>query len=80
VPWPEWAITTVVDTRDAWQTAWRAVSCHESQVAGYEQLSRLDGEHHQALWGRQCFYRVFSRVNGGRVRETDVFEGLRGVT
>ena len=77
VPWAEWAVTTVLDTRDAWQTAWRAVACHESQVGGYEQLSRLSPEHHHALWGRQSFYRVFSTVNAGRVRETDLFEGLR---
>jgi len=30
-------------------------------------LDYLDGE----------FYRVFSLVNGGRERETDLFEGLR---
>jgi LmbE family N-acetylglucosaminyl deacetylase len=79
VPWPDWAVTTVVDTRDAWQTAWRAVSCHESQVTAYEQLARLSDEHHQALWGRQCFYRVFSLTNGGRARETDLFEGIRAL-
>ena len=32
VPWPDWAITTVIDTRDLWSTVWRAVSCHESQM------------------------------------------------
>jgi LmbE family N-acetylglucosaminyl deacetylase len=76
VPWADWAVTTVVDTRDAWETAWRAVACHESQVSGYEQLSRLSPEHHHGLWGRQSFYRVFSTVNAGRVRETDLFEGV----
>jgi len=25
----------------------------------------------------QCFYRVFSMVNGGRACETDLFEGIR---
>ena len=77
VPWPEWAITTVIDTRDQWETVWRAVSCHESQIAGYERLKTLAPEHHEALWGHQTFYRVFSTVNGGRTRETDLFEGLR---
>lgn len=33
-PWPDWAITTVIDTTDVWPTVWRAVSCHESQLAG----------------------------------------------
>jgi LmbE family N-acetylglucosaminyl deacetylase len=77
VPWQDWEVTTVVDTRDAWETAWRAVQCHESQVGAYETLFRLSPEHHQALWGRQSFYRVFSLVNGGHARETDLFEGLR---
>ncbi len=77
-PWPDWAITTIVDTRAHWPTVWRAVSCHDSQVANYERLAHLAPEHHEGLWGRQYFYRVFSRVNGGRRRETDLFEGLRG--
>jgi LmbE family N-acetylglucosaminyl deacetylase len=77
VAWPDWAITTVLDTKEAWQTAWRAVSCHESQVSAYQALGALDEAHHHALWGRQCYYRVFSRVNGGRTIETDLFEGLR---
>src|SRR5262245_38447080 len=32
VPWPDWAITTVIDTRSFWSTVWRAISCHESQI------------------------------------------------
>src|SRR5689334_7943428 len=31
-PWPDWAITTAIDTRRYWPTVWRAVSCHESQM------------------------------------------------
>jgi LmbE family N-acetylglucosaminyl deacetylase len=77
VAWPEWQITTIVDTRARWETVWRAVSCHQTQVNAYEKLLQLPAEQHEALWGRQCFYRVFSRVNGGRQRETDLFEGLR---
>ena len=75
-PWPDWAVTTVLDTSDVWPTVWRAVSCHESQLAAYEPLKELPPEHHRALWGRQSFYRAFSLVNGGRARETDLFEGL----
>ena len=78
VPWPEWSITTVIDTRQFWPTVWKAVSCHESQVAAYEKLKDLSPAHHEAIWGRQHFYRVFSTVNGGRARETDLFEGIRG--
>jgi LmbE family N-acetylglucosaminyl deacetylase len=75
-PWPEWAITTVIDTRRWWNTVWRAVACHASQVSAYERLRDLAQAHHEALWGWQSFYRVFSTVNGGRPRETDLFEGI----
>ncbi len=75
-PWPDWAITTVIDTREIWPTVWRAVSCHESQVAAYDRLRQLTPEHHEGLWSRQSFYRAFSTVNGGRIRETDLFEGI----
>jgi LmbE family N-acetylglucosaminyl deacetylase len=77
-PWPDWAITTTIDTRRVWSTVWRAVSCHESQMMVYERLKDVPPEHHEALWGRQSFYRVFSTVNGGRGRETDLFEGFSG--
>ena len=75
-PWPDWAITTAIDTSDMWPTVWRAVSCHQSQLAAYERLGDLPPEHHRTLWGSQSFYRAFSVVNGGRTRETDLFEGV----
>jgi LmbE family N-acetylglucosaminyl deacetylase len=76
-PWAEWAITTVIDTSAVWPTVWRAVSCHESQLSVYQRLKDLPPEHHRVLWGSQSFYRAFSLVNGGRERETDLFEGIR---
>jgi LmbE family N-acetylglucosaminyl deacetylase len=76
-PWPDWAITTVIDTADHWPTVWEAVRCHESQMAIYGPLSELSEEHHRGLWGTQEFYRAMSLVNGGRERETDLFAGLR---
>jgi LmbE family N-acetylglucosaminyl deacetylase len=76
-PWPSWALTTVLDTRPWWPVVWRAVSCHASQVAAYEPLKTLTPAEHEILWGWQSFYRVFSLVNGGRQRESDLFEGLR---
>jgi LmbE family N-acetylglucosaminyl deacetylase len=78
VPWPEWSVTTRVDTREHWQTAWRAVRRHQTQLAVYRQLGELTPEHHEALWGTQTFYRVFSLVDAGRGLETDLFAGLRG--
>lgn len=76
-PWPDWAVTTTIDTAAHWETVWRAVSCHDSQVSAYEQLGRLSPANHAALWGSQTFYRAFSLVNGGRRHERDLFEGLR---
>jgi LmbE family N-acetylglucosaminyl deacetylase len=76
VPWPDWTITTVIDTRSFWSTVWRAICCHESQVTAYERLKDLSPDDHEALWGWQSFYRVFSTVTGGRARETDLLEGI----
>jgi LmbE family N-acetylglucosaminyl deacetylase len=76
-PWPDWAITTRVDTRAQWQTVWRAVCCHQTQIANYTRLGELAPEYHEALWGAQEFYRALSLVNGGRTPETDLFAGLR---
>jgi len=75
--WPEWEITALVDTTKHWEVAWKAVSCHDSQIAVYDQLKDLDPERHRALWGTQEFYRALSTVNGGRAKERDLFEGLR---
>jgi LmbE family N-acetylglucosaminyl deacetylase len=75
-PWPDWAITTAIDTRSCWPVVWKAVSCHASQIAAYERLKDLVPRHHEALWGRHSFYRLFSTVNGGRERESDLFVGI----
>jgi hypothetical protein len=45
-------------------------------VAAYERLKGLSPDDHEALWGQQSSYRVFSTVNGGRGRETDLLEGI----
>ena len=76
--WPQWALTSVLETEDVWETVWRAVCCHQTQMAIYGKLEHLSAENHRALWGTQEFYRVFSCVNGGRQVETDLFEGIRG--
>jgi LmbE family N-acetylglucosaminyl deacetylase len=77
IAFPDWMLTATIDAREQWQTVWAAVRCHESQVTSYERLERLSEGQHMELWGRQSFYRVFSRVNGGRAREDDLFAGLR---
>jgi len=76
-PWPDWSVTSVIDTVEYWPIVWRAVSCHESQMSVYQNLRHLPAEHHRAIWGTQEFYRAFSLVNGGRRPENDLFEGLR---
>jgi LmbE family N-acetylglucosaminyl deacetylase len=76
-PWPAWNITTRIDASPYWKTVWKAVMCHQTQMAIYNQLATLSDSDHQVLWGSQEFYRVFSTVNGGRKVETDLFEGLK---
>jgi LmbE family N-acetylglucosaminyl deacetylase len=76
-PWPDWAVTTVIDTSHYWPVVWKAVCCHQTQMSIYERLEQLTPEQQKALWGSQEFYRAYSSVNGGRQRETDLFEGLR---
>jgi LmbE family N-acetylglucosaminyl deacetylase len=75
--WPDWAVTTVVDTQPHAAAVWRAVCCHQTQMSIYRDLAHLPDEHHRSLWGSQEFYRVFSLANGGRSIERDLFEGLR---
>jgi LmbE family N-acetylglucosaminyl deacetylase len=76
-PWPDWAVTTEIDTSAYWPVVWKAVRCHQTQLSIYERLTDLTEAQHTALWGTQEFYRVCSSVNGGRKLETDLFEGLR---
>jgi LuxR family transcriptional regulator, maltose regulon positive regulatory protein len=65
----------------AWDTA--AFRGEQAVASGWLQRARrlLEGQpdapENRSLWGTQELYRVFSLVNGGRARETDLFEGLR---
>jgi hypothetical protein len=77
VSWPAWSVTTRIDTWNHWRTVARAISCHRTQVPAYHVLEDLSQEQRKTLWGTQSYYRVFSRVNGGRQLEEDMFEGLR---
>jgi LmbE family N-acetylglucosaminyl deacetylase len=74
--YPDWLITTRIDTSEVWPVVWRAVQCHRTQMSIYANLASLPPAHHRALWGVQEYYRAFSLVNGGRTRESDLFEGL----
>jgi LmbE family N-acetylglucosaminyl deacetylase len=76
-PWPDWAVTTELETASYWPIVWKAVCCHQTQMSMYEQLEMLSEAQQRALWGSQEFYRVHSTANGGRKLENDLFEGLR---
>lgn len=76
-PTPEWAISADIDATAVLPTVLRAALCHESQVAARERLRAVSPEQLAAMWARQSFYRVFSNVDVGAARETDLFEGLR---
>ena len=76
-PWPDWAVTTEIDTSAYWPIVWKAVCCHKTQLSIYERLGDLTQAQHAALWGTQEFYRAYSSANGGRKLETDLFDGLR---
>jgi LmbE family N-acetylglucosaminyl deacetylase len=75
--WPDWAITTQIDTAAHWATVWEAVTHHQSQLPNYRALAALPLATHRTLWSVQSFYRALSLVNGGRQLERDLFEGLR---
>jgi LmbE family N-acetylglucosaminyl deacetylase len=77
IPWPDWAISTRIDTSAHWQQVWHAITCHRSQLPGYQALQALPNEAHENLWGTQTYYRALSLVNGGREVERDLFAGLR---
>jgi LmbE family N-acetylglucosaminyl deacetylase len=75
--WPDWAVTTQIDTREQWERVWRAVQCHQSQISGYGKLAAFPLERHVEVWGGHSLYRVFSGVDVGPGRESDLFQGLR---
>jgi LmbE family N-acetylglucosaminyl deacetylase len=77
VAWPDWSVSAVLDTREHAATVWRAIQCHQTQIAIYAGLRDLSITDHERLWGRQHYYRAYSTANGGRAVESDLFEGLR---
>ena len=41
IAWPNWAISTRIDTSAYWAQVWQAVACHRSQLPGYQALRDL---------------------------------------
>ncbi len=77
VAWPDWTITTRLDTSAYWSTVMQAVLCHLTQHASLGEVEHLSEARQKTLLNVQTYYRVFSAVNGGRALETDLFAGLR---
>ena len=77
VTWPDWAISTWIDTEDCWETVWQAISCHQTQLPSYQKLLDLPKAYHRTLWGLQTYHRVFSTVSVPPGVESDLFAGLR---
>ena len=73
-PWPDWAITTVVDTRAWGAQVWRAVGAHASQVAASSALEGLAAAEREALWESLSFYRA-SAIPAAAGPRTLFFEG-----
>jgi LmbE family N-acetylglucosaminyl deacetylase len=77
VAWQEWMVTTRIEMADYCRTAWRAIQCHQSQLPSLGALAGMHEDAGAAVLAMQgTFYRAFSLVNGGRQRETDLFEGI----
>jgi LmbE family N-acetylglucosaminyl deacetylase len=75
--WPEWAITTRLDTSAYWSQVWDAIRCHRSQLPGLAALQGLPDEQHRSLWGSQQFYRAYSLAPAQPGLENDLFYSLR---
>jgi LmbE family N-acetylglucosaminyl deacetylase len=77
VGWPDWEITTRLDNTQFMAKVRDAILCHKSQLPGYGAIANWSLEELAKIFGIGNFYRAFSLVNGGRNKETDLFEGLR---
>ncbi len=76
-PWSEWAVSTRIQTEAYWEITRDAIACHRTQLPEYGRLLDLPEANLRKLWHDQAYYRVYSLVNGGRVIESDLFEGIR---
>jgi LmbE family N-acetylglucosaminyl deacetylase len=75
VAWPDWAITTRIDTSEHRDTVHRAVACHRTQLRDPEAVDRFPDAVRRTLWGEATYYRALSLVNGDR-SEDDLFAGF----
>jgi LmbE family N-acetylglucosaminyl deacetylase len=76
VSWPDWAVTTQIDTGDYWPEVHDAVARHHSQIQSVSALAQLDSRGRRRLWGTQQFFRAMSVVAVDPGVEDDLFAGL----
>ena len=76
VPWPDWAITTVIDTSSVWPAVWRAVQCHKTQMTIYTKLEELPEEHQRCAVGHAG---VLPRLQPRQWRPRAGIGSVRGV-
>jgi LmbE family N-acetylglucosaminyl deacetylase len=77
VGWEDWQITTSLENNAYLEQVQKAMLCHKSQIPGYHPIDQWPLERLARIFGTGHFYRVFSLVNSGRKKETDLFDGLR---
>jgi len=71
-------ITTRIEMAEHCFAAWRAIQCHQSQLATLGALAEMHPDAATAVLAMQgTFYRAFSLVNSGREVESDLFAGIR---
>lgn len=75
--WSDWQITTRLDNREYAGQVRAAIHCHKSQLPGYGPILEWTETEIAKFFGTGYFYRAYSLVNGGRIVENDLFEGLR---
>jgi len=69
-------ITTWIDVREEFDTKWKAVLAHHTQIAEDSWFRTMPEELRREAFSRETFVRVFSRVDGP-VDAPDLFAGLR---
>jgi LmbE family N-acetylglucosaminyl deacetylase len=75
--WPDWAITTRIETAALAEQVWAAVACHRSQVPNLDELNNLPEARRRELWRVVELYCVCSLTPIGPEGKDDLFAGLR---
>lgn len=75
--WLDWQTSAEIDTTAYWDQVLAALACYRSQIRSLQPFVDMPGAFPPEVWGIRTYYRAFSLVNGGRKKETDLFEGLR---